>query len=120
MIVAFVVLGLLVILLGGALGWQWVRNRWFRLAHLVCIGIVMAQAWAGLVCPLTTLEMWLRQQAGAVVYTGSFITHWMGELLYYNFPTWFFTLIYTAFAALVVASWFWVRPHRFGTSAAKQ
>ena len=28
--VVFVVLGLLVILLGRALGWEWIRNRWFR------------------------------------------------------------------------------------------
>ena len=31
--VAFVVVGLLLILLGVACGWQWVRNWWFRIAH---------------------------------------------------------------------------------------
>ena len=60
---AFVVLALPLILIGGYCGWGWVRNLWFRLVHLAGIGVVVAQAWAGVVCPLTTLEMWLRSNA---------------------------------------------------------
>lgn len=36
--VAFVVLGLLAIYLGGILGWHWVRHRRFRLVHQFCAG----------------------------------------------------------------------------------
>lgn len=110
MVVVFVVVGLILILIGGVLNWKWVRNPWLRLTHLICIAVVVMQAWAGVVCPLTTLEMWLRQQAGEVTYSGSFIAHWLDSILYYDLPAWIFTLIYTAFGSLVLLSWFWVKP----------
>ncbi len=109
-VVAFVILSLVLVYAGAFLSWQWVRNPWFRLTHIACIIVVTAQAWAGIVCPLTTLEMWLRSLGGEQSYSGSFISHWMSELLYYDWPAWVFTLIYTGFAALVIGSWFLVRP----------
>ncbi|MEM1113061.1 MAG: DUF2784 domain-containing protein [Pseudomonadota bacterium] len=108
--VAFVVLGLVAILLGGWLDWRWVRRRWFRALHLLGIGVVALQAWLGVICPLTTLEMALRQAAGAETYSGSFIQHWLQSLLYYSAPPWVFIAVYTAFGALVLASWFLVPP----------
>lgn len=110
--VVFVIAGLILIFLGKALNWSWVRNRWFRIAHLVAIGIVVLQSWFGAICPLTTIEMALRSRAGDATYTGSFIAHWLDSLLYYRAPAWVFAVCYTAFGALVVASWFWVRPRR--------
>ena len=112
--VAFVVLGLLLILAGKPLGWSWVRNPWFRAAHLAGIGIVVLQAWLGIVCPLTTWEMALRAKAGDAVYSGAFVAHWLETVLYYQAPPWVFTVAYTAFGALVVLSWIWVRPRPFG------
>lgn len=111
--VVFVVFGLLLILTGGALGWSWVRNPWFRLLHLLAIVIVVIQSWLSVICPLTTIEMLLRNRAGEPTYAGSFITHWLGTILYYQAPPWVFVVCYSAFGALVVASWFWVRPHRW-------
>ena len=108
--VAFVVLGLLGILLGGALSWRWVRNRGFRLLHLLAIGIVVLQSWIGVICPLTTLEMALRSRAGESVYEGTFISHWLSALLYYQAPAWVFVACYTVFGLAVVGSWFLVRP----------
>jgi hypothetical protein len=110
--VAFVVFGLAFILVGKVLGWQWVRNLWFRLAHMTAIGMVVLQSWAGHICPLTTWEMALRQRAGGATYAGSFISHWLEMILYYQAPAWVFAACYTAFGALVVASWFWVPPRR--------
>ena len=112
--VLFVVLGLLLILAGKPLAWPWVRNPWFRLAHLLAIGVVVVQSWLGQVCPLTRWEMALRTKAGDATYTGSFIAHWVESLLYYQAPTWVFAACYTAFGTLVLASWFWVRPRPFG------
>lgn len=108
--VAFVVAGLVLIFTGKILGWSWVRHRGFRIAHLVAIGIVVVQSWLGAICPLTTLEMVLRSRAGGTTYGGSFIAHWLDALLYYQAPAWVFAVGYTAFGALVVAGWFWVRP----------
>ena len=111
--VAFVVLGLALILIGKPLGWSWVRNPWFRLAHLAAISIVALQSWFGRICPLTTWEMALRARSGEGTYAGSFITHWLESLLYFQAPEWVFMVCYTAFAAIVIASWFWVRPRPF-------
>jgi hypothetical protein len=111
--VAFVVLGLALVLAGRPLGWAWVRNPWFRCAHLAAIAIVVLQSWIGLVCPLTTWEMALRERAGDAVYSGSFISHWLESLLYFQAPAWVFAVCYTVFGIVVAASWFWIRPRRF-------
>jgi multisubunit Na+/H+ antiporter MnhB subunit len=110
--VLFVVLGLVTILVGGARGWDWVRNRRFRVAHLAAIGVVVAQAWLGILCPLTRLEMWARARAGEATYSGSFIAHWVERALYYEAPLWVFALAYTLFGALVVLAWYRVPPAR--------
>lgn len=112
MFVLFVVFGLALILLGKVMGWLWVRNLWFRIAHLVAIAVVVLQSWAGVICPLTIWEMALRERAGSATYAGSFISHWLEVLLYYQAPAWVFAVCYTAFGASVVASWFWVPPRR--------
>ena len=108
--VVFVVMGLALIFVGYFRRWRWVRNLWFRLLHLAAIAVVVAQAWAGVICPLTTWEMALRARAGAETYAGSFIQHWLQSILYYSAPEWVFVLCYTLFGALVAASWFIVRP----------
>jgi len=108
--VAFVVVGLTLIFVGKAANWEWVRNPWFRWTHLVAISIVVLQSWFGVVCPLTSLEMALRSRAGDSVYPGAFMAHWLEKLMYYDAPAWLFAVCYTAFAALVVASWYWVPP----------
>lgn len=113
--VVFVVLGLVLILAGGKLGWEWVRNRWFRIAHLAGIGVVVLQAWLGQICPLTIWEMSLREKAGETTYAGSFIQHWLHELLYYEAPMWVFAVCYTVFGLLVAASWYFIRPRPFET-----
>ena len=110
--VGFVVLGLPLIFIGAKRGWRWVRNFHFRLLHLLAIGVVVAQAWIGVICPLTDIEMLLRQRAGEKSYTESFIQHWLHKLIYYEAPWWVFTLIYTLFGLLVLLSWQLVRPHR--------
>jgi len=112
MFVAFVVFGLALILIGKVMGWLWVGNLWFRLAHLAAIVVVVLQSWAGVICPLTTWEMALRERAGSATYPGSFVSHWLEVLLYYQAPAWVFAVCYTVFGALVVASWFWVPPRR--------
>ena len=111
-IVVFVVGGLVLIVVGNLRGWRWVNAGWFRLAHLAAIVVVVAQAWLGITCPLTTLEMWLRAQAGASTYGGGFIEHWVARLLYYEGPPWVFVMAYSLFALAVVAVWWRYPPRR--------
>jgi hypothetical protein len=103
--VLFVILGLALILVGLGRGWAWVTNPWFRATHLAAIAIVVAQAWAGVLCPLTVWENALREHAGQAGYEGSFVGHWLRALLYYEAEPWVFIVLYTLFAALVVGVW---------------
>lgn len=109
-VVLFVVGGLLVVIVGNVRGWAWVNNLWFRVAHLVAIGIVVAQAWLGRLCPLTVLESWLRGQAGEAAYRASFVEHWVQRVLYFDVPIWLFAVVYSLFGFLVLAAWWYFPP----------
>jgi hypothetical protein len=106
--VLFVVLGFALVLAGGALGWHWVRNRSFRTLHLAAILLVAAEALVGIACPLTVWEHTLRGPgAGA---PEDFVPRWVSRLLFYDFPSWVFTVLYLLFAAAVAAAWRFVPP----------
>ena len=110
--VVFVVAALLLTIVGGYRQWQWVLNWWFRVVHLVAIAVVVAQSWVGLICSLTSLEMWLRVQAGGKRYDGSFIQYWLQRFLYYDAPAWVFVTAYTVFGLLVVITWLRFPPQK--------
>lgn len=112
-IIVFVIGGLIVVLAGNWLEWRWVNGWWFRLAHVGAIGVVIAQSWLGKLCPLTTLESWLRVQAGTSGYTKSFTETWIQRIIFYDAPFWVFTTVYTLFGLLVIAAW-WRYPPRDG------
>ncbi len=109
--VLFVVGGLALIWIGYAASWQWVRNVWFRAAHLAAIVFVAGEALLGMVCPLTEWEDALRSTAGGAVSDKSFIARWVHQLMFFPLPEWVFTVMYVAFA-LVVAATFWFVPPR--------
>lgn len=111
-IVVFVVGGLILILVGNLRAWRWVNALWFRLAHLATIAFVVAEAWLGARCPLTSLEMWLRVKARATTYDGSFIEHWLQRILYYDAPAWVFTVLYSLFGLAVLATWWYFPPRQ--------
>jgi hypothetical protein len=111
--VAFVIVGLLLIWIGWLRHWAFVRNCWFRVAHLVAIGVVVAESVAGFVCPLTTWEDRLRLLAGGEErYQGSFIQHWLHQVMFFDLGENVFTIIYLAFF-LTVALSLWLVPPRW-------
>ncbi len=110
-VVMFVVGGQLLILIGGPLRWGWVRARLFRYCHLLLMGFIAVQTWLGQLCPLTVWEQSLRQAAGQGGYHESFIEHWLSQLLFFEAPWWVFVAAYSAFFAVVLASW-WRWPPR--------
>jgi len=111
--VAFVLIGLLLIVGGGFRRWSWIRNPWFRTVHLAATGMVVVLTWCGVICPLTTLEMGLRERAGEAPYGGTCIAYWLQKLLYYEAPPWVFVVSYSLFGLLVVGSWIGFRPRPF-------
>ncbi len=111
--IAFVLFGLVAILLGMWRRWDWTRSFAFRVAHLAAIGYVVVQALFGLVCPLTDLENALRVRAGQDPYAQTgFIQHWLHKLIFFDAEPWVFTLCYTLFGLLVAATW-WFAPPRW-------
>jgi hypothetical protein len=102
--VAFIVMGEAAILAGAALTWGWVRNRWFRLAHLAAIVFVALEAVFGVLCPLTRWEFELRERAGQGGRAGTFIGRILHDILYYDLPPWVFVVAYVSFALLVAAT----------------
>jgi polyferredoxin len=104
--VAFVVGGLALVWIGAALGWRWVRNFWFRIAHLLAILFVAGEALVGVMCPLTIWEDALRDARA----DKSFIARWIHRILFYDFPEWVFTAAYVVFALVVATTWWFVRP----------
>lgn len=111
-VVVFIVGGLVLVVVGNALRWAWVNALWLRVAHLLAIGVVAAEAWLGQACPLTTLESWMRTKAGSTAYVDTFVAHWTRRLLFYDAPFWMFTLLYTAFGLLVLIAWWKFPPVR--------
>ncbi|MGH8676278.1 MAG: DUF2784 domain-containing protein [Burkholderiales bacterium] len=108
-IAAFVVGGLILVWIGAAAGWTWIRNPWFRYAHLGAVVFVAAETLLGYACPLTVWEDVLR----GGVRPESFIGRWVRRLLYYSAPEWVFTTAYAAWAAATVLTLILVRPRRY-------
>lgn len=94
-IVVFIVGGLILTWIGGALGWAWVRNPWFRYLHLGGIAFIALEAIIGMTCPLTVLEDALRGGGSGE----SFVGRWLRYFLYYRAPEWVFTTAYVAWTA---------------------
>ena len=111
-IVLFIVGGLVLVVVGNLRGWHWVNTLWLRLVHSGAIGIVILQSWLGEICPLTSLESWLRTRSGSTGYSLSFIEEWLSRLLYIDAPFWAFVAVYTAFGALVALAWWRYPPQR--------
>lgn len=107
-IVAFVVGGLVLVWAGAARGWRWVRNPWFRYAHLAAIVFIAIETLLGFACPLTIWEDALRGGARP----DSFVGRWVRRLLYYEAPAWVFATVYVAWAVATAVTLRLVPPRR--------
>ena len=105
-VVVFIVGGLVLVWVGAALGWRWIRNPWFRYLHIAAIGFVAAEALLGIACPLTVWEDLLR----GGLRSESFVARWVRWLLYYRAPEWVFTGAYVAWALATLLTLRWVPP----------
>ena len=112
--VAVVVLGFVAILVGWAAGWDWVRNRYFRIVHVAMILLVCCEALVGTTCPLTIWENMLRVKGGEAGYSRDFVGYWLDSLIFYHAPPWVFTTAYLTFGALVILT-FWLVPMQWPT-----
>ena len=108
LIAGFIVGGLLLVWIGAARDWGWVRNPWFRYLHLAAIAFVAAEGVLGITCPLTIWEDLLRGQ----VRPQSFVGRWVHWALYYQAPEWVFTTAYVAWTAATLITLRFLPPRR--------
>lgn len=69
----------LFVVLGGFLVLRW---RWLAWLHLPAAAWGALIEFAGWICPLTPLELWLRRTGGEAGYSGGFIEHYLLPVLY--------------------------------------
>ena len=110
--VSYVVLGQLLIWLGLAMRWSWIRNRWFRWTHLLMIGIVGAEALLNIECPLTRWERYFRALAGEQVSEASFVGRLLHNLIFVDWPPWTIDCLHVFFALVVLATFVLAPPRR--------
>lgn len=108
LVIAFNVLGLVVIPLGAAMDWPFVRARLWRLLHLVSWGVVALQAAAGRACFLTE---WQADLSSGERRGEPMIARLVNGLIYWPLPLWVFAGLYAAVFAAVIAL-FWIVPPR--------
>ena len=109
--VSFVVIGLFITWLGYFLRWTFVRNFYFRAAHILAMAVVLLEALFGVVCPLTTWEIQLRKLGGQVVYGDqTFMQYWIHKIMFFDLEQTTFTIIYFCFFTALVLSFIFVFP----------
>jgi len=112
--VIYAILGFILIVLGIILRWKWIRSLSFRITHLLAIVGVACEALLGVNCPLTVLEFKLRYASCLSGKKVSFIGNIIDSIVFYNAPVWLFTIIYAAFALIVVITFIIAPPKRKG------
>jgi hypothetical protein len=110
--VAYILVGLALILVGLGRRWRWVRNPWFRLTHLAAILIVVLELVFKATCPLTTLEVKFRSLAGQPITEATFAERVMYYLLSGWLPGSVTNSVYVMVALVVSATFVFAPPRR--------
>ena len=105
-IITFNAIGCIAIPLGARQRWRWVREFWWRLAHLLGLAVVALQALLGRAC---VLAIWQADAAGTA-HVQPLIATWIDRMIYWPLPLWVFAVLYVALFAYVVALWIFVQP----------
>ena len=89
-VVIFITLGFFLIPIGYKFEWRWIKNRKLRIAHCGMMVFITLETLWGLTCPLTSIENSLR----GINQPKSFIAYWIEKIVYWDFPTQFFLILY--------------------------
>ncbi len=77
------------------------RFRLIKIVHLSALAFAVIINATGSACPLTYLEVWLRQKHDpALSYAGSFIAHYIEKIIYFTLPESSLALLTIALAGL--------------------
>jgi Protein of Unknown function (DUF2784) len=99
-VILFNLFGLIVVPIGAARGWRFVRIAWWRVLHVVLLAAVAAQALASRACILT---LWQSDLAGSAASPTPLIMNWVDRLIYWTLPIWIFAALYAVVFGYAVA-----------------
>ena len=102
----FITLSFLLIPIGYYQKWEWVKNRYYRLIHLILMGIIFIETILGFICPLTTLENFLRND----IEINNKITQIIHQIMYWDLPTYQFITLYLLSLLYLIFLWFFFKP----------
>ena len=102
----FVILSFFLIPLGYSRKWEWVKNKYYRLIHLILMGIIFIETILGFMCPLTILENFLRND----IEINNKITQIIHQVMYWDLPTYQFIILYLLSLLYLIFLWFFFKP----------
>ena len=100
-IVVFITFGFVLIPIGYYFDWLWIKNKKLRLLHFGMMIFITFETLLGIACPLTILENNLR----GVDENQLFISMWISEIIYWDFPSNFFIILYFLFLGWTFLIW---------------
>ncbi len=103
---------LVFLVLGGFMAWRW---PWLFVAHLAVVTWGIAIVVFSWLCPLTSLENWLRERAGRPALADGFIDTYVTGVIY---PGDRISEVRVAVGVVVAASWLGLVARRRGTTFA--
>ena len=99
-IAVFITFGFVLIPIGYNFNWIWIKNNKLRLLHFGMMIFVTFEKILGLSCPLTVLENNLR----GINENQLFLSRWITELIYWDFPYEFFLIKSILYKSLIGTS----------------
>ncbi|GFO61812.1 hypothetical protein GMST_41370 [Geomonas silvestris] len=108
LVVSFHFLWILFLIFGG---WWGRRYRWVKRIHLAGLVLAFFVETFDWFCPLTHLEVWLREKGDQAGYSGAFIGHYLNQLIYLDASRSLMALL-TILLCLVNAWWYLSPPKR--------
>ena len=102
----FIILSFFLIPFGYYQKWEWVKNKYYRLIHLILMGIIFIETILGFMCPLTILEKFLRND----IEINNKITQIIHQIMYWDLPTYQFTILYLLSLLYLIILWFFFKP----------
>tara|TARA_B100000768_G_C11240209_1_gene359167 strand:+ start:861 stop:1238 length:378 start_codon:yes stop_codon:yes gene_type:complete len=100
-IVIFITFSFVLIPIGYKFYWVWVKNLKLRICHCGMMIFVTLETLLGITCPLTSIENSLR----GVDNFSSFMSYWINKIIYWDFPTEYFIVLYCVLLAWTFLSW---------------
>ena len=87
--------------------WKWVKNKYYRLTHLVLMGVILIETILGFMCPLTILENFLRNN----IEVDNNLTQIIHQIMYWNLPNYQFIILYILSFSYLIFLWFFFKPN---------